>query len=210
MECLTLPAPTRSRNNDSEIVQAIRAGDADAFEELVKRYDFKLLRIASHITHNREDAEEVVQDAFLKAYTRLDQFEAKASFSTWLTRIAVNESLMKLRKHRATKEHWTSFEDHSEDVPFDVVDWAPNPEQLYSATELREILTVSLEGLSPALRVVFVLRDVTGLSRDETAAVLGLGPAAVKARLFRARLGLRKMLSKHFQCSDQKPVSSLR
>jgi RNA polymerase sigma-70 factor (ECF subfamily) len=171
-----------------------------AFEELVKRYDCKLLRVACHITHNREDAEEAVQEAFLKAFTKLEQFEENAKFSTWLTRIVVNESLMKLRTYRATNARWVSLTEQAEGgVPFDVADWAPNPEQLYSATELRGTLIRSLEGLSPALRVVFVLRDIARLSGEEAAEVLGLTSVAIKARLFRARLQLRERLSKYFR-----------
>ena len=186
-------------DDDLAVVNACKSGDVAAFEELVKRYDFKLLRIACHITQNREDAEEAVQDAFLKAYMNLDQFEGKASFSTWLTRIAVNESLMRLRKRNARKEHSTSPTHPDENIPFDVADWAPNPEQLYSASELRVALIKSLEALSPALRVVFVLRDMAEFSGEETAEVLGLGLSAVKARLFRARLQLRETLSQHFR-----------
>jgi RNA polymerase sigma-70 factor (ECF subfamily) len=190
---------TRPPDDDLSVVNVCKNGDVAAFEELVKRFDFKLLRIACHITQNREDAEEAVQDAFLKAYMNLDQFEGKASFSTWLTRIAVNESLMKLRKRKVRKEHSTSPSRPDEDIPFDVADWAPNPEQLCSASELRVALLKSLEMLSPAMRVVFVLRDMAELSGDETAEVLGLGLSAVKARLFRARLQLREMLTKHFR-----------
>jgi RNA polymerase sigma-70 factor (ECF subfamily) len=190
---------TETASHDLTAVRACKGGDVAAFEELVRRYDVKLLRIAGHITHNREDAEEAVQDAFLKAYRNLDQFEEKSSFSTWLIRIAVNESLMKLRKHSVTKERYISLAQTDEGIPLDVADWAPNPEQLYSATELRRTLIRSLESLSPALRVVFVLRDVAGLSGDETAEVLGLALSAIKARLFRARLQLREKLSKHFR-----------
>ena len=199
-------APERAID-DLALVHACKSGDVSAFEELVKRYDTKLLRIACHITHNQEDAEEAVQDAFLKAYIKLDQFEEKASFSTWLTRIAVNESIAKLRKHRTTDEHLIPIAGPEEGIPIDVADWTPNPEQLYSATELRRTLLKSLDSLSPALRVVFVLRDITGLSGEETAEVLKLALPAVKARLFRARLQLRERLSKHFK---KRPTSHRR
>ena len=184
--------------SDLALVHACKGGDVSAFEELVKRYDFRLLRIACHITQNREDAEEAVQDAFLKAYMKLDQFEEKASFSTWVTRIVVNESLQRLRKQRVTKAS-VSLTREDEDVPLDIADWAPNPEQHYSAMELRGVLLKSLAALSPGLRVVFVLRDMAGLSGDETAEVLKLGLSAVKARLLRARLQLREKLTRHFR-----------
>ena len=114
MKCLRVSATLNARSDDSALVHATRQGDAEAFEELVKRYDFRLLRIAFHVTHNREDAEEAVQDAFLKAYTNLDQFEETASFSTWLTRIVVNESVIKLRKEGNIKKHKTSLTDQLE------------------------------------------------------------------------------------------------
>src|SRR5215813_11089546 len=203
MKCLRVSATLNARSDDSALVHATRQGDAEAFEELVKRYDFRLLRIAFHVTHNREDAEEAVQDAFLKAYTNLDQFEETASFSTWLTRIVVNESLIKLRKEGNIKKHKTSLTDQLEErITFEIADWAPNPEQLYSATELRGILIKSLESLRPALTVVFVLRDVVGLAGDEAAEVLSLAPSSVRARLFRARLQLREKLSKYFRKSS--------
>jgi len=115
------------------LVHACKAGDAAAFEELVNRYDRKLFRIAQHITHNREDAQDAVQDAFLKVFRKLTQFRENSQFSTWLIRIAVNESLMKLRKQRHNKEF--SIDDDvlsdNESLAFELADWAPNPEERY-------------------------------------------------------------------------------
>jgi RNA polymerase sigma-70 factor, ECF subfamily len=185
---------------DIELVQSARSGDISAFEELVQKYDRKLFRIAVNITHNIEDAQEVVQSAFFKAYTNLDRFGASAKFLTWLTRIAVNESLTKLRRLRS-HSYELSFDSESsngEPVLFDFSDWHPNPEQLYSHSEFRELLRKTLEELSPALRVVFVLRDMQGLSYDETAVVLKLETTAVKSRLYRARLQSREKLSNYF------------
>jgi RNA polymerase sigma-70 factor (ECF subfamily) len=187
-------------DEDLVLVQACKNGDTAAFEELVKRYDRKLLRIALNVTRNQEDAEEAVQEAFLKAYRNLNRFEGKSKFATWLTRIAINESLTKLRKQHGNKE--TSLERDirldGEVLPRDVADWAPNPEEHYGVSQLREILTKSLQELRPALRVAFVLRDVEGFSTSETAEALGLTQVSVKARLFRARLELRERLSKYF------------
>lgn len=187
-------------SDDIALVHATKSGDVAAFEELVKRYDRKLLRIAQHLTHNREDAEDVVQEAFLKAFQHLAQFQGNSKFSTWLIRITLNQALMKLRKQRSTKEisldnDFQSDEDH---LPADVADWAPNPEELYRAAELQEILRKSLQELGPGLRMVFVLRDIEGLSLEETTEALGLSLAAVKARSFRARLQLRAQLSVYF------------
>ena len=185
---------------DTALVQSARNGDISAFEQLVRKYDRKLFRIALNITHNIEDAQEVVQTAFFKAYTNLDRFEANAKFLTWLTRIAVNEALTKLRRLRnqGREVSLDSENSNGEFVPSDFSDWHPNPEQLYSHSEFRELLGKALDRLSPALRVVFVLRDMQGLSYDETAAILKLETTAVKSRLHRARLQLREKLSNYF------------
>src|SRR5579864_6262138 len=153
-------------NDDLDLVHASKNGDVAAFEQLVKRYDRKLLRIAQGVTHNREDSQDAVQEAFLKAYQHLAEFREDSQFSTWLIPITVNQSLMKLRKQRAVKEVSMDEDWHIDDetLPIEVTDWAPNPEQLYWASELRDILVKTLAKLSPILRTVFVLRDIEGLS----------------------------------------------
>lgn len=191
--------------DDLELVHASKNGDVAAFEQLVKRYDRRLLRIAQHVTHNREDSQDAVQEAFLKAYQNLGQFREDSQFSTWLIRITVNQSLMKLRKQRTMKEVSLDedFETEGSVFPLEVADWAPNPEQRYRASELRKILSRTLEQLRPPLRAVFVLRDIDGLSIDQTAAVLNLTHTAVKARLWRARLQLRDRLNKYFSTQTE-------
>src|SRR5438105_13140376 len=126
-------------SDELTLVQAAKSGDVSAFEELVRRYDRIDFRIAQHITQNREDAEDVVQDAFLKAYSNRAQFQGQSKFYTWLVRIAVNEALMKLRRRRPERtvsldEEVTAEEDS---LPREVADWSPNPEQQYSPPELR-------------------------------------------------------------------------
>ena len=187
-------------DRDLALVHACNSGDAAAFEELVKRYDSKLFRVAQHITHNREDAQDAVQDAFLKVFRKLTQFRENSQFSTWLIRITVNESLLKLRKQRFDGEVSMDEDFQSEDhtAAFELADWAPNPEELYKAFELRNILRSELQELRPGLSVVFVLRDIEGLSTEETADVLELTDFAVKTRLSRARLQLRQRLTKYF------------
>jgi RNA polymerase sigma-70 factor, ECF subfamily len=187
-------------DQDLALVNACKSGDVGAFEELVKRYDTKLFRIAQHITHNREDAQDAVQEAFIKVFRKLTQFQENSQFSTWLTRITVNESLMKLRKQRSGTEVSIDDDFQSEDhsAAFEVADWAPNPEELYRGFELRNILRSELQELRPSLRVVFVLRDIEGLSTEQTADVLELTEVAVKTRLSRARLKLRERLSRYF------------
>jgi RNA polymerase sigma-70 factor (ECF subfamily) len=183
------------------LVQAAQKGDVGAFEQLIKKYDRNVFRIAQHITQNREDAEDVVQDAFLKAYQKLDQFQGNSKFYTWIVRIAVNEALMKLRKRKSDK-----LVSMDEDVETDegtitreFADWSPNPEQQYNQAELNDILSRTIQGLPASFRTVFVLRDVEGLSTEETAEMLGLSVPAVKSRLLRARLQLRERLSRHFK-----------
>ncbi len=126
IEGATLPAKTHMPDDDLALVQAVRGGDVAAFEQLVKRYDAKLLRIAQNVTHNSEDAEEVVQEAFFKAYQKLDQFQGHAKFSTWLVRIALNESFMKMRKRRGILEQSIDSNAFSDSdgarLPFDVAD----------------------------------------------------------------------------------------
>ncbi len=183
------------------LVNAARGGDVGAFEQLVRKYDRNVFRIANHITQNREDAEDVVQDAFLKAFTNLGQFQGQSKFYTWLVRIAVNEALMRLRRRRP--ERTVSLDEDintgEDTIPREVADWSPNPEQLYNQSELREILQKTIQGLPPSFRTVFVLRDVEGLSTEETADALGLSIPAVKSRLLRARLQLRERLTKYFK-----------
>jgi RNA polymerase sigma-70 factor (ECF subfamily) len=183
------------------LVNAAREGDVGAFESLVRQYERSVFRIAQHITHNREDAEDVVQDAFLKAYQNLGKFQGQSKFYTWLVRIAVNEALMRLRRRRP--ERIVSIDEDiqtdEDSMPREIADWAPNPEQLYKQAELQEILDKTISGLSPGFRMVFVLRDVEGLSTEETAEALGLSVPAVKSRLLRARLQLRERLTKFFK-----------
>lgn len=199
-------------SDELTLVQAAKSGDVSAFEELVRRYDRNVFRIAQHITQNREDAEDVVQDAFLKAYSNLAQFQGQSKFYTWLVRIAVNEALMKLRRRRPERTVSLDEEVKTEEdsLPREVADWSPNPEQQYSQAELREILSKTIQGLPPGFRTVFVLRDVEGLSTEETAEALDLSIPAVKSRLLRARLQLRERLSRYFQRRDGGDVAQRR
>src|SRR3984957_10980442 len=187
-------------SDDLDLVHASKDGDVTAFEQLVKRYDRKLYRIAQSITHNREDSQDAVQEALLKAFQNLGEFREESQFSTWLIRITVNQSLMKLRKQRATREVSLNedFQTDSDALPMEIADWAPNPEQLYRESELRAILIRTLKELPLILRAVFVLRDIEGLSIDQTAQVLNVSHTAVKARLWRSRLQLRERLNKYF------------
>src|SRR5207302_10501305 len=141
-------------SEEMQLVRADKKGDVGAFEDLVRRYDRNVFRIAQHITQNREDAEDVVQDAFLKAYSNLPQFQGQSKFYTWLVRIVVNEALMKLRRRRP--ERMVSLDEEvkteEDSLPREVADWSPNPEQLYTQSELHDILTRTIQGLPPSFR----------------------------------------------------------
>ena len=185
--------------------QAVKGGDSPAFETLLRLHDQKVFGIARHITQNHEDAEDVAQEVFFKAFRGLARFQGKSRFSTWLFRIAANESLMKVRQRLRIHVASVDNDDPRETaaVPLEIVDWSPNPEQLYSQSELQEILAKALQ-LPPIYRTVFLLRDVEGLSTDETAEVLELNVSAVRTCLFRARLKLRARLATYFVLSAEK------
>ena len=201
MEAIQSKATESAVSDELALVQAAKQGDVSAFEQLVKRYDRNIFRIAQHITQNREDAEDVVQDAFLKAYENLEQFQGNSKFYTWLVRIAVNESLMKLRRRKTSKTVSMDEDVETEEgsMPREFADWSPNPEQQYGQSELGDILRKTIQGLPASFRTVFVLRDVEGLSTEETAEMLDLSIPAVKSRLLRARLQLRERLNKYFK-----------
>jgi RNA polymerase sigma-70 factor (ECF subfamily) len=200
MPAIQSPA-TEEIHPDVALVARAKKGDTAAFEQLVRQYERQIFRVAQHITQNREDAEDIAQDAFLKAYEKLEQFQGNSKFYTWLVRIAVNESLMRLRKRRTGKMVSIDEDIETEEgsVPRDLADWAPDPEQNYNQAELGEILRKTIQGLPQGFRIVFVLRDVEGLSTEETAETLGLSIPAVKSRLLRARLQLRERLSRYFR-----------
>jgi RNA polymerase sigma-70 factor, ECF subfamily len=194
-------AAPREAEDDLTLVHATKGGSVAAFDKIVRRYDNKMLRIAQSVTHNREDAEDAVQEAFFKAYQKLDQFQENAKFSTWMTRIVLNEALTKLRKQRTAREESldSDFPIASDVLPRGPVDWSPNPQELYGAVEFREILIKCLGSLQPELKAVFVLRDIEELSTSETCEALSLSAVAVKSRLFRARFQLRERLTGYFQ-----------
>jgi len=181
-------------------VQA-KAGDQNAFAELVNRYERKIYRLAKNITRNDEDAEDVLQDAFLKAYTHLDNFKGDSKFYTWIVRIAVNEALMRLRKRKTDRSVPLDepVDLGEETVQREIAVWEDNPEQQYSQEEWRKILDEAVESLKPDFRTVFVLRDIEELSTEETAETLGISVPAVKSRLLRARLALRERLTRQFK-----------
>jgi RNA polymerase sigma-70 factor, ECF subfamily len=196
-----MPAPSQTGIDESILVAQSREGNTTAFAELVRRYEGKIFRLAQHVTQNREDAEDVLQETFMKAYEHLDQFQGNSKFYTWIVRIAVNQALMKLRRKKSGKT--VSLDetiDTGEDtVVREIAAWDENPEQRFSREELGEILDSAIESLEPPYRSVFVLRDIEELSTEETAEALGLSIPAVKSRLLRARLQLREKLTRQFK-----------
>jgi len=198
---MTQPQPAAEPNGEGTLVQQAKSGDVAAFTELITRYERKIFRLARNITQNQEDAEDVLQEVFMKAYTHLSSFEGNSKFYTWLVRIAVNESLMKLRKRKTDKQ--VSLDEPvdtgEEEVVREIAVWENTPELRYSQTELRRILDEAIAGLAPIYRTVFQLRDVEEMSTEDTAEVLGLTVPAVKSRLLRARLQLREKLTRQFR-----------
>src|ERR1700678_1294137 len=191
------------KDDEGSLVAAAKAGDISAFETLVGRYERKIIRLTQNITQNREDAQDAMQEAFLKAFEPLQSFEGNSRFYTWLVRIAVNQALMKLRKRRPNVVSIDEEVNTGEDlIPREIEDWGPSPEDRYKQTELSGILSEVITDLDPSFRIVFQLRDIEELSTEETAEALGLSIPAVKSRLLRARLKLRQKLNKYFRRSE--------
>jgi RNA polymerase sigma-70 factor (ECF subfamily) len=184
-------------DDEAELVIAARGGDTSSFETLMRRYERRIYRLATTIARNESDAEDVAQEAFLKAFEHLESFKGDSRFYTWLVRITVNEALMKIRRRRPGQVSLDELIDRVDGfVPREIGDRAPTPEEEYSQVELAGILSKTISELPSRLRVVFQLRDVEGLSTDETANVLDLSISAVKSRLLHARLALRDKLDR--------------
>ncbi len=181
-------------------LEALRAGDRSEFARLVEAYSGVIYRLGLKMLGSEQDAEDVLQETFIKALRHLQNFDGRSKLSTWLYRIATNEALMLLRRR---KQDVVSIEEPFEDVgepqaPMQIVDWCCMPEEELMSAEVRAYLDQAIDDLSPALRVVFLLREIEGLSTQETAEVLNLSETAVKTRLSRARLQLREHLSGYF------------
>ncbi len=196
--------PGNVPDDDSALISQVLTGNLNAFEELVRKYDRRIYRVTLAITQNKEDAEDAMQDAFLKALEHLEQFTGSAKFSTWLTRIAVNEALQRLRKRGRFDSLEEPIEVGDSLVPQQIEDWRPSPEQDYAREELRDLLERAIASLPAIYRTVFVLRDVENMSNEDTAAALDLSVAAVKSRLLRARLMMRDRLARHFAATAQR------
>ncbi len=181
-------------------LQALRDGDRTEFARLVDAYSGPIYRLALRMLNHPQDAEDVLQNTFLSALLHIKDFEGRASFSTWLYRIATNEALMLMRKKRPEVSLGDQVEDPEDEdlTPSWIVDWSALPEAELLSDETRAQLDRAMRALPETLRTVFILRDVEGLSIAETGQVLGLTETNVKTRLLRARLRIRESLSEYF------------
>jgi RNA polymerase sigma-70 factor (ECF subfamily) len=186
-----LEAAAGAAISDEEVVRRVRAGEHELFEILMRRYNQRLYRVARSIVKNEAEAEDVMQQAYVSAYTHLEQFAERARFSTWLTRIAVYEALGRLRRRRRVREVEVA---ENEEMGVPLRSGEPSPEQQALGGELRRLLEQAVDALPRTSRSAFVLREIEGLSTVEAAECLGVSDEVVKTRLHRARRQLRQEL----------------
>lgn len=197
------PTTTEEARDDLEIFRRARQGDWSAFEELVNRYQERVFALAMRIVGQRQDAEDVTQQTFVSVIESLDQFREEASVATWILRIATNHALKILRKKRGLPTVSMEVPDANDNYasmphPDYIAEWRDNPAELAQRAEVKELIDKALNELDEKYRIVFVLRDIEGLSVRETAEILGLTEANVKVRLLRARLLLREKMTQNF------------
>ena len=182
------------RLGDKRLVEAAKTGHPTAFDTLCERYANQVFRTAHRITRNREDAEDAVQDALLRAFVHIRDFDGRSSFATWLTRIAINSALMILRKRRTTLEVVTNDRDDlaATEQSYKIPDRAPNPERRYLQNEKARALKKAVQSLRPSLREVVEIQQLQERSLQETAEMMCISVAAAKSRLLHARVALRK------------------
>jgi RNA polymerase sigma-70 factor, ECF subfamily len=190
---------------DLVLVDRVVAGDRRAFESLVRRHERRVFRVTLAVLGNAEDAEEAMQDTFVKAFRHIEQFRRESRFTTWLTRIAVNEAL---QKRQARKSALSLDEVGEADVkvfPHRSHQWHEDPEKLFGKQEVRMMVEDAIRALPPIYRETFVLRDVEGLRAEEAAEILGLTLPAIKSRLLRARLLMREALAARLENTPALP-----
>jgi len=191
--------PDAGSEDDLALIELVMAGDRRAFEPLVRKHERRVFRVALAVLGNVEDAEEAMQDAFIKAYRHLDQFRGESRFTTWLTRIAVNEALQKRQARKDSVSLDEAPDVESKSLPGRFEPWTSNPEKLYGKQEIRQIVEGAIQALPPIYRETLVLRDIEEMSAEEAAEALGITIPALKSRLLRARLLLRESLGSHFE-----------
>jgi RNA polymerase sigma-70 factor, ECF subfamily len=198
-------AELTDRTREQDLLQSVQRGQRELFYELVRPYEKRVYAAALAILHSEQDAEDVAQEAMLKAMVNIQQFRAEARFSTWLIQITVNEALMRRRRGRTIAmegidDHRSSAgEDSGDYKPRDFADWREIPSEALERKEVRQHLAKALASLDRKYREVFVLRDMEHLNIQETAEALGISVASVKTRLLRARLMLRDLLAAGWQ-----------
>jgi RNA polymerase sigma-70 factor (ECF subfamily) len=187
-------------NIDEVDLTALKRKEKGAFTQLVDAHSARIYRLALKMLANEQDAEDVLQETFIKAYKNIDTFEGRSKISTWLYRIALNESLMLLRKRKGVLIDLDAGieTDDGEVIPKQIVDWCCLPEKELMSSETRQMIDQAINTLSDANRAAFLLRDVEGLSTREAADVLEISESALKVRLMRARLELRELLTQYF------------
>ncbi|MBE0408382.1 MAG: sigma-70 family RNA polymerase sigma factor [Anaerolineales bacterium] len=190
----------KHKQNDSFSLESLRNGDRGEFSRMVESFSPFIYRLGMKILNNQQDAEDILQETFIKAFRHIKDFDGRSKLSTWLYRIATNEALMLLRKKYPDTISVNGSDDDVEEnqKPINLVDWCCLPEEELMSAESMNVLNRSVGRLSTNLRLVFILRDIEGLSTRETAQVLDLSEAAVKTRLSRARFQLREDLSAYF------------
>ena len=200
-EALKNVPTNRTPDDDLPLVHRAQSGDYSAFEALVQKYERRVFGLAQRILGRRHDAEEVVQQTFLSLIEHMEGFREEARFSTWLLRITANHALALLRK-RKVRQAASLAEDRSNDDdlprPQYIAEWRETPEDIASRRETRELLDKALDEIDENYRLVFILRDIEGLSTEETASALDISISNAKVRLLRARLMLRERLTQYF------------
>jgi RNA polymerase sigma-70 factor (ECF subfamily) len=191
-------APRQLRPSEAELIKSVCDGEREAFYELVRPYERMIYATAIAVLKNPADAEEVAQEAVMKAFSNLSRFRAESKFSTWLIQITYNEARMKVRKARQQLYESIDEQQQNEEGDFwpkDFADWRPIPSEVLEQNEIRQAVQDAIHSLSPEYREVLILRDVQHLNIKETATILGLSKGNVKTRLRRARLQLRDSLA---------------
>jgi len=186
--------------SEQQLIERAKNGDTKAFEELMKRTQTNIYNLGLRLLGNKEDAADLMQETYIKAYENLDRFEGRSSFSTWLYRIATNNALMKLRKEKNKKvsiDELKKFGDKSYKI--EISDWSENPSSYFKSAELKEVLQKAIDSLPPKYKSVFILHDVEGLPLAEVARILSLSVPAVKTRVHRSRMYLREKISEYIK-----------
>jgi RNA polymerase sigma-70 factor (ECF subfamily) len=197
-------APGASRLSDEELVERARAKDFGAFEELLERYEDKVFRLAYRIVRNETDAKEILQETWVSIWRKLDTFKGDSQFGSWVYRIATNAALMRLRAQRrhpevSTEELPIGYLDNYGQVPLPGENWAKRPDEQLQSSELRQHIEAAVDALPDIYRTIFLIRDVEGLSTEETAQILDISIPTVKTRLHRARIALRDAIGGYFE-----------